>query len=178
MAITPIDIKDITTGTISGTGIFDKLMQVAMLHLQVEYSSGRITGDTYAQAYIEIMNNVLNQAIQFGVASKTSNAQIEVSNANLCLVEQKCKTEQAQISDTVDGQPVKGTVGKQKAVYSAQAKGFKDDAMSKVLKMMIDVFSVQRGTDEAFAPPTTLANTEIAKMVTETLAQVKQNPPV
>ena len=186
-----IEIADVTQATFTGTGAFDVMMKAMKLHLQEEYSSGRITGDKYAEAYVAMSNQVLAQAVQFALNAAPANKQMEaadknmekvdkdmeLTDKNMELIDAKIDTEQAQISDSVNGQPVKGTVGKQKQVYSAQAKGFKDDAMSKVLKMMIDVFSVQRGTDEGFVPPTALDNTNISNMVTETLNQVKQNPP-
>lgn len=162
MAIEQVSIADVTTGALDGTGAFDVLMQSAKLHLAQEFTAGRITGDKYAEAYIAMTNQSMAQAIQFALQAK--------------LMNQRIKTEAAQIEDTIDGIPVGGSVGKQKEVYAAQIKGFKDDAMSKVLKMMIDVFSVQRSTDDAFAPPSTLANPKIDEMVTATLAQVKADP--
>lgn len=140
-----INITDITTGTIDGTGSFDKLMQVAKLHLMEEYKAERITGDKYAEVYMSVMNNVMAQSIQFSLQALTSNANEE-------LIKQKIKTEKAQIEDTVDGVPVTGSIGKQKSVYDAQIKGFKDDALQKAAKMMVDVWNIQRSTDEAIAP--------------------------
>lgn len=64
-----LNIADVTvgSGTLSGDGAFDVFMQAAMVHLRQEYSDGRINGDKYADAYIAIMNNVLNTAAQFAV---------------------------------------------------------------------------------------------------------------
>ena len=67
--MTVLNVNDITTGTIDGTGAFDVLMKTVSLLLQREYSANRITGDVYAKAYIEIMNNTLAQATQYIVAS-------------------------------------------------------------------------------------------------------------
>lgn len=159
-----LTLDDVTTIALDGTGAFDVLMRAMKLHLLQEYTAGRITGDKYAEAYISLTNQVLAQAIQYVLQAK--------------LMSQRIKTEAANIEDTIDGVPVGGSVGKQKEVYAAQIKGFKDDAMSKVLKMMIDVFSIQRGTDDAFAPPSTLSNPQIDLMVNDTLAQVKKDPVV
>lgn len=140
-----ITISDITTGAINGTGSFDKLMQTAKLHLMEEFKQERITGDKYAEAYISIMNNVLAQSIQFSL-------QVTTASANEELIKQKIKTEKAQIEDQVDGVGVVGTVGKQKEVYDAQIKGFKDDALMKATNAMIGVWQVQRTTDEGISP--------------------------
>ena len=158
-----LDVKDITTGTIDGTGTFDVMMQTVFLHLQREYASGRITGDMYAKAYIEIMNNTLAQATQYVVAAfqATANddlvaAQIRKINKDIELVTEQIElidyqgiSEQAKYLDVVNGQVIAGTIGKQKDVYTAQTKGFKDSALQSVAKTMIDTWSVRRSTDES-----------------------------
>lgn len=254
-----ISISDITTGSIQGTGDFDVLVRAAKEHLLLEYTSNRITGDKYAEAYIAIVNQVLAMAIQFRVQSEQINVQslltdeqkalikaqtaqviaetlnvpkqglvldkqvlqidkqiaqldaellnipkqgvildkqasqiekqvtqldaeilnipkqgilldkqasnldvdiqvktkdIALRESNIKLTDQKTKTEMAQTLDLIDGTAVKGTVGKQKEVYDAQIKGFKDDALQKATKTMTDIWSVQRSTDTGIQPTT------------------------
>ena len=158
-----LDVSNVTTGTIDGTGTFDVLMQTVFLHLQREYASGRITGDMYAKAYIEIMNSTLAQATQYVVAAfqATANddlvaAQIRKINKDIELVTEQIELigyqgigEQAKYLDVVNGQVIAGTIGKQKDVYTAQTKGFKDSALQSVAKTMIDTWSVRRSTDES-----------------------------
>ena len=157
-----LDVSNVTTGTIDGTGTFDVMMQTVFLHLQREYASGRITGDMYAKAYIEIMNNTLAQATQYVVAAfqATANddlvaAQIRKINKDIELVTEQIElidyqgiSEQAKYLDVVNGQVIAGTIGKQKDVYTAQTKGFKDSALQSLAKTMIDTWSVRRSTDE------------------------------
>ena len=157
-----LDVNNITTGAIDGTGTFDVLMQTVFLHLQREYASGRITGDMYAKAYIEIMNNTLAQATQYVVAAfqATANdelvaAQIRKIDKDIELVTEQIEligyqgvSEQAKYRDVVDGEVIAGTIGKQKDVYTAQTKGFKDSALQSLAKTMIDTWSVRRSTDE------------------------------
>ena len=158
-----LDVKNITTGTIDGTGTFDVLMQTVFLHLQREYASGRITGDMYAKAYIEIMNNTLAQATQYVVAAfqatanddlvaaqiRKINKDIELVTEQIELIDYQGVSEQAKYLDVVNGQVIAGTIGKQKDVYTAQTKGFKDSALQSVAKTMIDTWSVRRSTDES-----------------------------
>ena len=157
-----LDVKNVTTGTIDGTGTFDVLMQTVFLHLQREYASGRITGDMYAKAYIEIMNNTLAQATQYVVAAfqatanddlvaaqiRKINKDIELVTEQIELIDYQGVSEQAKYLDVVNGQVIAGTIGKQKDVYTAQTKGFKDSALQSVAKTMIDTWSVRRSTDE------------------------------
>lgn len=60
MTTTPIDNTSITTefnvdelteGTLTGKGVFDVLLQTLRLHLDREFTSGRITGTAYATVY-------------------------------------------------------------------------------------------------------------------------------
>ena len=157
-----LEVSNITTGTINGTGTFDVLMQTVFLHLQREYAAGRITGDMYAKAYIEIMNNTLAQATQYVVAAfqATANdelvaAQIRKIDKDIELVTEQIEligyqgvSEQAKYRDVVDGAVIAGTIGKQRDVYTAQTKGFKDSALQSLAKTMIDTWSVRRSTDE------------------------------
>ena len=158
-----LDVKNVTTGTIDGTGTFDVLMQTVFLHLQREYASGRITGDMYAKAYIEIMNNTLAQATQYVIAAfqatanddlvaaqiRKINKDIELVTEQIELIDYQGVSEQAKYLDVVNGQVIAGTIGKQKEVYTAQTKGFKDSALQSLAKTMIDTWSVRRSTDES-----------------------------
>lgn len=63
------------------------------------------------------------------------------------LMVQKVATERAQTQ--VLGVDEDSIIGKQKALYSAQAAGFQRDAEQKVAKLMTDTWSVRRTTDEA-----------------------------
>ena len=157
-----LDVNDVTTGAIDGTGTFDILMKTVFLHLQREYAAQRITGDMYAKAYIEIMNNTLAQSIQYIVSAAQTSAndeliaaQIRKINKDIELTEEQIKllgyqgiSEQAKYLDVINGKLVEGTIGKQKDVYTAQTKGFKDSALQSMAKTMIDTWSVRRSTDE------------------------------
>ena len=179
--VTTIDIADVTTGSLDGTGSFDVLMQIMTLHLMREYTAGRITGDVYAKAYVEVLNATLAQATQFVVSQAqvaandeliaaqirqidsqidtstrladsnilTNEAQVRQIDGQIELLGYQGISEQAKYLDSVDGLTIAGTIGKQKEIYAAQAKGFKDSALQSVAKTMIDTWSVRRTTDEA-----------------------------
>ena len=63
--ITPVTVDDITQGSVTGTGIFDKLMATVAAQLQAEFKADRITQTDYGQVYVSALNNTLGQAIQF-----------------------------------------------------------------------------------------------------------------
>lgn len=72
------------------------------------------------------------------------------STAETALVNQKTATEKAQV--LAIGVDADSVVGKQKALYTAQADGFKRDAEQKAAKLYVDVWSAQRMTDPDATP--------------------------
>lgn len=71
MATTPIQVDtdiqvvDLTSGSIDGTGVFDKLMVSVKAHLTQEYRDQRIKGPEFATVYLGALDNVLNTSMQF-----------------------------------------------------------------------------------------------------------------
>ena len=63
--IMPVTVDDITQGSVTGTGIFDKLMATVAAQLQAEFQADRITKSDYGQVYVSALNATLAQAIQF-----------------------------------------------------------------------------------------------------------------
>jgi hypothetical protein len=61
----PLSNADLTTGVLNGTGTFDVLMTGIRAHLQNEFEKGRITGDQYAKATIELTAGAMGNAVQF-----------------------------------------------------------------------------------------------------------------
>jgi len=79
-------------------------------------------------------------------------ANITKTQQEVTLLTQKVATEKAQTQAI--GVDADSVVGKQKALYAAQTKGFADDALHKGTKLVVDTWSVRRSTDEG-----TTANT-------------------
>ena len=129
-----ISIDDIVSSDLTGDGAFDKLMSAVELRLEAQYNEGRINGSQYAEVYLGALQGVLQQSIAYilGVQQADKQAELLVEQTKLVteqilqaqseksLTDQKILTEQSQILDTVDGNPVVGTVGAQKAVLSTQ----------------------------------------------------------
>lgn len=100
---------------------------------------------------------VANEQVATNTALRTAEevaqitAAISKINKEVEVLEQRRKSEVAQIDDTVDGVAVTGVLGKQKGLYEAQTNGFARDAEQKLAKLMTDVWAVQRTTDEGFS---------------------------
>ena len=71
-----IQITDVTTGAINGTGVFDKLMSTVKAHIAEEYDKGRIKGQDYATVYLGSIQSVLQQSIEYVLREKMTEAQI------------------------------------------------------------------------------------------------------
>lgn len=78
---TDILIEDITTGVVTGTGVFDKLMIAVKAHIQEEYSENRIKGADYANVYLGAIQSVLSQSMQFVLQEKQTEAQVDMTLA-------------------------------------------------------------------------------------------------
>lgn len=93
--------------------------------------------------------------------------------AQTTLVNQKVATEKAQTSGV--GIEVNSVIGKQIALYNAQAEGFQRDAEQKAAKMMIDSWNVRRTTDVGTVADATnqLNDANVGRAVSALLAGAK-----
>lgn len=60
-----IELADLTTVTLKGDGVFDKLMAALRLHLDDEYSKGRLKGQEYASVLSESLVAILQNSVVF-----------------------------------------------------------------------------------------------------------------
>ncbi len=87
------------------------------------------------------------------------------------LIDQKVFTEQAQRLDTVDGQAVAGTIGKQSGLYDAQTNGFARDAEQKMVKLMSDGWSVTKSVLSATGEPDVFNKTAVEIIMKDALTK-------
>lgn len=181
-SITP---EQLTTGTLSGTGVFDRLMGAVKAHIQEEFDASRIKGTEYATVYLGSIQTVLQQAMTFVLQEQVNEKQIELLShqiiseqkaqckldaeydllmaqirkveAETALITQKKVTEQAQTSATaVDEDSV---IGRQKGLYAAQTEGYSRDAEQKAAKLVLDIIATQIATTGAEVPSTSALTT-------------------
>lgn len=62
--VSTLNIQDITTAAVDGTGVFDVLMRSVAAQLEDQLDRGRITGTDYASVYTAAMTATLDQAIK------------------------------------------------------------------------------------------------------------------
>jgi len=105
--------------------------------------------------------------------------QVLKADAETTFLGQRIKTEKANILDVIDGQAVFGILGKQKELYTEQAKGFATDAQFKVMKALIDTWITRRGTNESEVADSAnkLGDAYIASAVTKCMTTVGMTAP-
>lgn len=144
-------------------------LQGNLVNKQISKLSEDILASTAQRSQLTKQGNLINAQVT-KTAQETASilAGVTKTNKEVEVLEQRKATEAAQTSDTVNGLAVTGLLGKQKSLYQAQTDGFARDAEQKLAKTFLDVWSVQRTTDEGFTVAGTgLTNTEIGAVVTK-----------
>jgi hypothetical protein len=131
------------------------------------------------EAETNLKNYQLGSLLPAQVANTTVDTATKTYNKDFILPEQKkllqeqMEAQRAQTKDTrSDGGTINGTVGKQKDLYEQQITSYKRDAETKVAKMLVDGWTVQRSTDEGVGPPTQLADPQINSLITKLRANL------
>ena len=170
-------------GAITGTGIFDVLMNTATKHLQVQFDSGKINGELYANAYIQVYQVTLQTAKDIWLQKSTSEAQLALLREQITTEDAKRdnlnkQTDLLSAQITLEG--IKGNhlnkqtdlLGKQidsedakRDLYRRQIEGFDEDYKQKILKIMMDSwavgFSVSKDSFQASGIPATMQKATI-----------------
>ena len=175
-------------GAITGTGIFDVLMNTATKHLQVQFDSGKINGELYANAYIQVYQVTLQTAKDIWLQKGISEAQLALLNKQAGLLSEQIITEGTQrnhlskqidlLSEQITLEGIKrNNLSKQtdlldkqinsedakRDLYRRQIEGFDEDYKQKILKIMMDSwavgFSVSKDSFQASGIPATMQKT-------------------
>lgn len=86
----------------------------------------------------------------------------------LKLLTEQTEAQRAQTLDTrTDGALVKGSVGKQKELYSQQITSYQRDAEVKASKLFTDAWITQKTIDEGLNPPNGFTNASIDTILTK-----------
>lgn len=86
-----LDITKLTECTLDGSGVLDKLLHTARVHLQDEFQQGRITGKEYSNAYIAIYDRMVQSAIAYTLAAEKAPYEIAQLKAQTALIEEQRK---------------------------------------------------------------------------------------
>ena len=157
MAIT---IADLTAGVatsadnvVTGTGVFDDMMETVNAHMAAQFNLGRITGSDYATVYLTAIQATVQQAVAYTVG-------MQKGNAEEALLFQKEITEFAQTEKSTKVAPTTTSVaGRANNLSTEQAKGFQWNADQKYLKTLLDAWAVNISTAGVASTGVTAINT-------------------
>ena len=113
---TPLNISDLTTTHLTGNGVFDVMMQTFANHLMREYSAERITGNSYATAYIEGLQAVLAASVQFTLEKEKQALELR----NLDLQGTQIETQTAKLLAEIEMMPIELAIAEQKLEIAKQ----------------------------------------------------------
>jgi len=159
----------VTNNVVTGTGVFDDLMEAVTTHLEAQYQLGRITGTDFATVYLGAMQSALQQSVAYTIGQ-------EKTNAEVALLTQKQTTEFAQTLVTGNTTPNANSVmGKDITLKAEQAKGFKWNADQKYLKTLLDAWAIN--VNVAGTPVTTVTALNSGGVGTDLNAQITNAEP-
>lgn len=115
-----------------GEGAFDVLMHAIDENLRIQYDNGRILGDTYAQAYIQLVSAAIDKSVDLAIA----NAELKLKIAELELKENQADEDEAL--NKLKQEQLRA----QTKVYDRQIEGFSDNLKLKLLQSQLESFSM------------------------------------
>lgn len=132
--------------------VMDKAILNADKDLEVKTSGIALQTAQTALANQQVTNAVAQEE---QIRKQTLKLQSEID-----VLEQRKASELAQTSDTVNGQPIGGVLGKQIALYGNQADGYIRDAEQKAAKILNDTFLTRVTTEYDSADATTAGQSD------------------
>lgn len=127
------------------------LAKIQALSAKSEYALTKMKIATESETYCAALFNVSQMLPQ-----------------QLKLITEQTESQRAQTLDTrSDGAVVKGSVGKQKELYSQQITSYQRDAEVKASKLFTDAWITQKTIDEGLNPPNGFTNASIDTILTK-----------
>ena len=84
-----VSVSDITDGTLTGAGVFDKLMLSVSAHLRDQLDKGRIQGTDFSAVYLEALKHTMSVSVELSLAKQKQAYEIQLlTKQNLLADEQ------------------------------------------------------------------------------------------
>lgn len=108
-----INVSDLTTTEIDGTGVFDQLMKAVSAQLTGEFNKGRIQSSDYSKVYLGALDSVMQQSLSFLLQKQTSDKQAElISNQSDNEIKRGLILDQELLKSTAEIEILNKQVGK------------------------------------------------------------------
>ena len=83
------NVDELTEGSLTGKGVLDVLLQTLRLHLDREFTSGRITGTAYATVYAQAITAFLAQAAQYALSKAKLPLELQLLEEQITLAQKQ-----------------------------------------------------------------------------------------
>lgn len=142
----PLNVTELTTAEIAGTGVFDVLMQSVKNHVQEEHTKSRITGKEYATVYLEALQSTLAQSIEYLLRAKTLGFELDNLGKQGVLLDHQAEIaiKDAQLKFAQIAQTQAQTELTEQQVKSAEAEAHKIPVEISLLRSNLELASVEK----------------------------------
>ena len=142
----PLNVTELTTAEIAGTGVFDVLMQSVKNHVQEEHTKSRITGKEYATVYLEALQSTLAQSVDYLLRAKTLGFELDNLGKQGVLLDHQAEIaiKDAQLKFAQIAQTQAQTDLTEQQVKSAEAEAHKIPVEISLLRSNLELASVEK----------------------------------
>lgn len=142
----PLNVTELTTAEIAGTGVFDVLMQSVKNHVQEEHAKSRITGKEYASVYLEALQSTMAQSIEYLLRAKTLGFELDNLGKQGVLLDHQAEIaiKDAQLKFAQIAQTQAQTELTEQQVKSAEAEAHKIPVEISLLRSNLELASVEK----------------------------------
>ena len=142
----PLNVTELTTAEIAGTGVFDVLMQSVKNHVQEEHAKSRITGKEYATVYLEALQSTLAQSVEYLLRAKTLGFELDNLGKQGVLLDHQAEIaiKDAQLKFAQIAQTQAQTELTEQQVKSAEAEAHKIPVEISLLRSNLELASVEK----------------------------------
>ena len=142
----PLNVTELTTAEIAGTGVFDVLMQSVKNHVQEEHAKSRITGKEYATVYLEALQSTMAQSIEYLLRAKTLGFELDNLGKQGVLLDHQAEIaiKDAQLKFAQIAQTQAQTELTEQQTKSAEAEAHKIPVEISLLRSNLELAAVEK----------------------------------
>lgn len=142
----PLNVTELTTAEIAGTGVFDVLMQSVKNHVQEEHAKSRITGKEYATVYLEALQSTMAQSVEYLLRAKTLGFELDNLGKQGVLLDHQAEIaiKDAQLKFAQIAQTQAQTDLTEQQVKSAEAEAHKIPVEISLLRSNLELAGVEK----------------------------------
>lgn len=142
----PLNVTELTTAEIAGTGVFDVLMRSVKNHVQEEHAKSRITGKEYATVYLEALQSTMAQSVEYLLRTKTLGFELDNLGKQGVLLDHQAEIaiKDAQLKFAQIAQTQAQTELTEQQTKSAEAEAHKIPVEIALLHSNLELASVEK----------------------------------